>query len=274
LLSNKYGKIMKGNEYALVTGASKGLGKAFALDLASRGINVLLVALYGEGLPELSAHIKNRYGVEVDYLEINLRDPSAVHKIADWASEVDVSILINNAGIGGARPFELAGVEYLDAIISINIRSLVLLTYLLLPNLKKQTKSYILNVASMASFSPMAFKTVYPASKSFVYSFSCCLKEELKNTSVSVSVLHPGPMRTNPEVSKRIETQSYLAKLGIQTPKEVAEIAIRKLIKRKAIIIPGYMNKFNWLLMKIVPKRIGVPIISNIVKREIAARVK
>jgi short-subunit dehydrogenase len=265
---------MKENKYALITGASKGLGKAFAMNLASRGINVLLVALHGEGLPELSADIKNKFGVEVDYLEINLRDSSAVHEIADWSNKVDISILINNAGIGGAKAFELAGVEYLDAMISINIRSLTLLTYLLLPNLKKQSKSYILNVASMASFSPIAFKTVYPASKSFVYSFSCCLKEELKNTCVSVSVLHPGPMKTNAEVSKRIESQGFLAKLGIQSPEEVAGIAIRNLIGGKTMIIPGYMNKFNWLMMKIIPTRIGVPIISNIVKREIVAQVK
>ena len=259
-------------KYALVTGASKGLGKAFALELASRGINVHLVALEGEGLSELCAYIKNRYMVEADYLEINLRDTKAVHRIADWVSKTDVHILINNAGVGGTMFFELAGYDYLEAIISVNIRALSLLTYLLLPNLRRHTKAYILNVASMASFSPMAFKTVYPASKSFVYSFSRCLNEELKDTNVSVSVLHPGPMKTNPEVSKRIETQGHWARLGVQSPEEVADNAIRKLFRDKPIIIPGYMNKINWLLMKIIPIGIRIPLISRIIKREIVSQ--
>jgi len=256
-------------KYALVTGASKGLGKALAMDLASRGINVLLVALKGEDLPELCDYIKNKYRVEADYLEINLRDDLAVHRIADWVKQTDIHILINNAGVGGSKHFELAGFDYLDTMISINIRALSLLTYLLLPNLKRHRKSYILNVASMASFCPIAFKTVYPATKSFVYFFSRCLSEELKDTSVSVSVLHPGPMKTNPEVSKRIESQGNWARLGVQSPEEVADLAICKLFKNKPIIIPGYMNKINWLLMKIIPTRIGVPLISRAVKREI-----
>jgi len=263
----------KKKKFAMVTGASKGLGKAIALELASRKINVLLVALKGEGLQELSIYIKNRFGVESDYLEINLRDSFAVHKINEWVRKKDVHILINNAGVGGSKCFELAGYEYLDTIISINIRTLSLLTYLLLPKLKRHSKSYILNVASMASFSPMAFKTVYPASKSFVYSFSRCLNEELKDTNISVSVLHPGPMRTNPEVSQRIETQGYWAQIGIQSPEEVAQTAIKKLFREKTIIIPGYMNKINWLLMKIVPTSIGIPLISRIVKREVVTQL-
>jgi len=266
---------MNGNtkKYALVTGASRGLGKAFALELASRGFNVLLVALKGEGLPELCIYIKNRFEVEADYLEINLNDPLAVHRIADWVSNTEVHILINNAGVGGSKLFEMAGFEYLDTMISINIRVLSLLTYLLLPNLKRQSKSYVLNVASMASFSPIAFKTVYPASKSFVYSFSRCLNEELRDTNISVSVLHPGPMKTNPEVSKRIETQGFMASLGVQSPEEVADIAIRNLFRDRPIIIPGSMNKINWLLMKIIPTGIGVHLISRIVKREISPQL-
>jgi len=261
------------NKYALVTGASKGLGKALALELALRGVNVLLVALKGEELPELCAYIKNKYRVEADYLEINLKDAFAVHRIADWVKQTDVHILINNAGVGGSKHFELAGFDYLDTMISINIRALSLLTYLLLPNLKRHNKSYILNVASMASFCPIAFKTVYPASKSFVYFFSRCLSEELKNTPVSVSVLHPGPMKTNPEVSKRIESQGHWARLGVQSPEDVADVAICKLFKDKPMIIPGYMNKINWLLMKITPTWIKIPLISRNVKREIVTQL-
>jgi len=264
---NRYTK-----KYALVTGASKGLGKALALELASRGINVLLVSMKGEGLKELCDNIKTIYMVDADYLEINLRDTFAVHRIAEWVRETNVNILINNAGVGGTMPFELAGSEYLETIISVNVRALTLLTYLLLPNLKRHIKSYILNVASMASFSPIAFKTVYPASKSFVYSFSRCLNEEFRDTNVSVCVLHPGPMKTNVEVSKRIETQGYLASLGIQSPEVVAHTAIRKLFRDKSIIIPGYMNKINWLLMKIIPTSVRIPLISRIVKREIVTQ--
>jgi uncharacterized protein len=260
--------------YAIITGASKGLGRAMAFEMGQRGKNVLLVSLHDEGLPELCRELRLKYNIKAEYFETNLSENNSVYDIANWASQFPVDTLINNAGIGGTKAFDEASPAYIDNIIQINIRSTSLLTRLILPQLKLHKKAYILNVASMASFSPIAYKTVYPASKAFVYSFSRGLYQELKGTGIFVSVIHPGPMRTNPDVSRRIDKQGFLGKLGLISAEQMAKIAIRQLYRRDTLILPGTMNKINWLLIKTVPIWIRLGLVSGIIKREITAEKK
>lgn len=263
-------KTAENEKYALLTGASLGLGKALAGELASRKINLLLVSLPGEGLPELGEELARSYKINVHWFETDLASPEAVYEISSWAQNYNVQILINNAGIGGTRAFEKASPCYLDNIIQVNVRATSMLTRLMLPVLKQNKQSYILNVASMASFSPFAFKTVYPASKAFIYSFSRGLQEELRGTGVQVSVIHPGPIKTNPDVTARIEKQGLLGKIGLITPEKLASIAIRQLLKRDSLILPGVFNKLNWLLMSIIPNYWKLLLVSRVVRREIA----
>ncbi|PKP19861.1 MAG: hypothetical protein CVU05_10400 [Bacteroidetes bacterium HGW-Bacteroidetes-21] len=258
------------NKYAMITGASQGLGKAIAMELASRKINLLLVSLKNEGLSELCEEIKSLHGVDVRYFETDFFERDSVYEVSKWASSIaPVYMLINNAGLGGTKAFGEASPEYVDTIIQVNVRTTSLLTRLLLPELKKHEKSYILNVASMASFSPFAFKTVYPASKAFVYSFSRGLHEELKGTGVFVSVIHPGPIKTNADVTARIEKQGFFGKMGLVSPERLAYIAIQQLLKRDSLILPGILNKINWLLMMLLPNAWKLPLLSRVVRREI-----
>ncbi len=255
---------------ALITGASQGLGKEIAIALAKRKINILIVSLPGEGLAETAREIEKFYDVSVKYFEIDLTRLDSVYKIADWAkANAKLSILINNAGIGGSKGFEDASVKYIENIIMLNIRATSLLTRLLISELKEAQEAYILNVASMASFSPIAYKTVYPASKAFIYSFSRGLYEELRGTSVFVSVLHPGPIKTNPEVCRRIDQQGIFGKMGLLTTDKLGELAVKQLFKKDSLIIPGIINKVNWLLIKTVPIWIRLPLVSNVVKKEL-----
>lgn len=268
-------KEMKTDEsFAIITGASKGLGRAMAFEMGRRGKNVLLVSLPNEGLPNLCHVLRLSCRIKAEYFETNLSENNSVYEIANWASQYPVDTLINNAGIGGTKAFDEASPAYIDAIIQINIRSTSLLTRLILPQLKMHKKAYILNVASMASFSPIAYKTVYPASKAFVYSFSRGLYQELKGTGIFVSVIHPGPMRTNPDVSRRIDKQGFFGKLGLISAEHMAKIAIRQLYRRDTLILPGTMNKINWLLIKTVPIWIRLGLVSGIIKREIKAEKK
>ena len=178
-------------------------------------------------------------------------------------------MLINNAGVGGTKPFLEASPGYIDQIVLLNMRALVLLTRLLLPVLKKHDKSFILNIASMASFGPMPFKTVYPASKAFVYSFSRGLGAELKGTGVSVTVAHPGGMKTNPEVTQRIEKHSKLIQACTLSAQRVAKICIRQTLKNDELVIPGFMNKLSWLLLKIIPVWLRLIIMRSSLKSEL-----
>ncbi|TLX72272.1 SDR family NAD(P)-dependent oxidoreductase [Labilibacter sediminis] len=261
---------MKTNKiYALVTGAGKGLGKAIASELAQKGHHLLLIAREGENLSDLSCYLSLMYKVDVRFLEIDFLNENALKAIEEWILPYNIDILVNNAGIGGSTFFDHSDLPGIDAILQVNVRTLALLTRLVVYKLQQQTTSYILNVASMASFCPIAYKTVYPASKAFVYSFSKGLALELKDHGVHVCILSPGPIKTNAEVSKRIEQQGWWVKAGLWSPEKLASMTIRKMFNGQKVIIPGLINKLNWALLKILPTTISIPIVSKAVKNEI-----
>lgn len=258
-------------EFALITGASQGLGRAFAFELSQRKINTILVGLPNEGLDSLTSELRYQYEVESVYFETDLTKKENVLALAQWVNEnFSVSMLINNAGVGGTKKFLDADVDYIDRIIQLNIMATALITHQLLPNLKKKTKAYILNVSSMAAFSPIGFKTVYPASKVFIHYFSKGLYQELAKTNVFVSVVNPVAMKTNKEMTERINNlRGIFGKIGILTPEKVAKISITQLFKRKTMIMLSLSNGFIWLLMKIVPIWIKLPLLTRAVRREI-----
>lgn len=255
--------------YAVVTGASQGLGKAFAENLASRKINVVLVSLPGQHLKELSQQLEETYQIKAHYYEVDLSVNENVMKLTEWLNRsFEIHILINNAGLGGTKKFVDASSSYINTILQVNVAATSLITHQLLPNLLRQPKAYILNVSSMAAFSPIGFKTVYPASKTFIHSFSRGLHEELKDTNVFVSVVNPGAMKTNVDVCKRIEKQGVLGKLTLLDPNKVAAYCIRQLFRKDSVIM---VNPISWLVMKILPIWIKLPLMTSAIRKEIEA---
>lgn len=255
--------------FAVITGASTGFGKCLALELAKRKHNTILVALPGEGIDSV-AQQSRRLGVDSRSYETDLSVKKNILELTSWINaHFDVNILINNAGRGGSRSFGNCEESYIDSIIQLNITAISIITHQLLPNLQKQEQAYVLNVASMASFTPIGYKTVYPASKAFVLNFSRSLNQELKGCGVSISVVNPGPMMTNQTITERIEKQGILAKMGIVSPEKMAVKSLDKLFRKETVIVIGWMNKLNWLLIKLVPTWLRLPIVTNIVKKEI-----
>lgn len=259
----------KQGKFAVITGASHGLGKAFARELAKRKINVILVSLPGEGLKELAEELTKEH-IEAHYYETDLTDKTNLERAAAWINkQFEVFMLINNAGLGGTKKFTDADTEYLNRIIQLNVTTPSLLTSALLPNLMRAEQAYVLNVSSMAAFSPMGYKTVYPASKAFVHHFTRGLYEELRETNVFVSVVNPGPMKTNKDVTKRIERQGFFGRMGLLSPEKVAEISIRQLFKRDTMIMLNLSNGFNWLLLRFVPIWLRLPLLTRAIRREL-----
>lgn len=255
--------------YAVVTGASQGLGKAFAENLAMKNINVILVSLPNQNLKELSQQLEEKYQIKTHYYEVDLSVNQNVLKLTEWLnSSFNIHILINNAGLGGTKRFTEASSDYINTILQVNVTATSLITHQLLPNLLRQPKAYILNVSSMAAFSPIGFKTVYPATKTFIHSFSRGLHEELKDTNVFVSVVNPGAMKTNADVCKRIEKQGFWGKMTLLNPDKVASRCIQQLFKKDSVIM---VNPISWLMMKIVPIWIKLPLMTQAIKREIEA---
>ena len=255
--------------FALITGASTGLGLALSEELASRGFNLLLVSLPYENLGLVAANIRKKSNVEINYFETNLTERKNVIDLCKWANQYSISVLINNAGCGGSKSIAEASVQYIDNIIQLNNVSTSLITRLLIPNLEQRKKSYILNVSSMAAFSPIGYKTVYPASKKFIEYFSLGLAEELKDRNISVTILYPGPMKTNNEVSSRIEKQSVLVKSGIVNTKDIAFQGIDSMLQGRMRVIPGKLNKLSKWILYFLPLRTKIRLLSKAIKKEI-----
>ncbi|MEC3908120.1 SDR family NAD(P)-dependent oxidoreductase [Tamlana sp. 2201CG12-4] len=259
-------KVYSEHKYTVVTGASQGLGKAFALSLAKRQHNLILISLPNQNLKELAQHITTQYNVNVACFETDFSsDENIIALTTHLNTNYTIDILINNAGTGGTKKLEDASLNYLNTIIQVNVKATTVFTHQLLPNLKQQPRSYILNVSSIAAFSPVGYKTVYPASKAFVHSFSLGLSEELKQSNVSVSVINPGAMKTNPEITARIEKQGFIGKLTLLEPQKVAEYSIKKMFRGTTFIL---INPMSWMLSSLLPNWIKVPMMTKIVKRE------
>lgn len=253
--------------FTVITGASQGLGKAFAEELARDKKNLLLVSLPDEELPRLCKHFQKEYGIQAEFYETDLGKKENILGLATWINKnFDIDTLINNAGIGGTKKFDEVSASYIENMICLNVMATSILTHQLLPNLKSQKRSYVLNICSLAAFSPMAYKTVYPASKAFIYSFSRSLNEELKNTNITVSVVSPGPMKTNGNTTKRINKQGIFTKMALQEPSAVAKYSIEKMRKGKAVIVP---NRLSWLVINFFPSWIMIPIMTKKFKKEL-----
>lgn len=243
------------NPYAVITGASQGLGRAFAFECAGRNINLILTSLPNENLPQTAAEIKRQFGVDVILFEADISSEEACYAFFDFVEQraPGIQILINNAGIGSVGNFEKFPASFYQKQVKVNVLSPVLLTRLFLPLLKLQPAAYILNVSSLASFFNIPGKEVYGASKSFLYSFSRSLRLALRDTPVSVSVVCPGGINTNERIRKANASLKGIAKKTIYSPEEVAAVTIKLMLKRKAIIIPGKLNRLTLWINKFMP---------------------
>lgn len=254
------------SKYAVVTGASTGLGRCIALELAGRGINTVLTALPGEGLPDVCQACRDA-GTESHGFEFDITDKTALTDFVKKVNaEYDVFILVNNAGVGGSKRYGDATMKYVDTIIQVNVAATALMTHELLPNLKKNAGSYILNISSMAGIIPTGYKTVYPASKAFIRHFSLGMREELKPDGISVSFAVLGPMPTKAEIISRINRQGFIGKALSVSPERVAKACIAGMLRKKRVIAPGVLNSLSFRLVKLVPEHIRGILMSRSVK--------
>jgi short-subunit dehydrogenase len=257
--------------YALITGASAGLGRAFALECARRGKPLILVALPEPRLHQLGRFIEQRFGVPVVVMEADLTQVSELNRLMDQLTDhYPVDWLINNAGMGGTAPFAKASFHYIDQIIQLNIRSTVILTRALLPPMLERGSGMILNVSSIAAFAPIAFKTVYPASKTFITSFTLSLREEFRDSGLFISALHPGTMLTNFSVSYRALSQGWMGRASTLPARIIARRALRAALRGQAVIVPGLLNRLQYYLARLLPTWLYLALSSAIIRRELS----
>lgn len=259
--------------YTLITGASSGIGKAMAWHCGSLGMNLILVSLPDENLKEVAHQIAGKYNVKTAFFETNLSQPGSPQEVFNWTqlNGFDVNVLVNNAAATGASVFEKSDLQYIDDRIQVNIRALVMLTRLYLPVLKTHKTSFILNVASLAAFFPIPYKSLYSSSKLFVVNFSKSIRSELKGTGVNLSVLCPNGVNTNSTTYARVNSHGKLGRLTSLSAEEVARIGINGMLKQKFLIIPGSLNHLIFVLHKIIPGLVIQKILSREFMKEVQA---
>jgi uncharacterized protein len=252
--------------FALITGASKGIGKAIAETLASRGYDLLLVARSADLLQQVSEEIQSFSKRNCKWFSVDLAGEQSAEKVFDWCTQnqFEVSILVNNAGYGLSGPFEKYSSEEHADMLRVNIVTLTKLTRLFLPQLLKRPAGYILNIGSTAAYQAVPYLSAYSASKAYVLSFSRGLCQELKKTSVSVTCICPGPTDTNFVNRANVGRKGQRAAEKFNmSPQTVAHIAVESLFRRRPEVITGGANKLSAFFAWLMPK----PMVENIAKK-------
>lgn len=235
---------------ALITGASTGLGYEFAHLFARDKYNLVLVARSGPKLNELAEQLRQRYGITVKTIPLDLGLPQASLTLFDETQRagIAVDILVNNAGYGSSGPFAELPLEDSYGQIQLNVMALTLLTRLYVAPMLERGSGKIMNVASTAAFQPGPLLAVYYATKAYVLSFTEAIADELRNTEVRVTCFCPGATLT--EFQKRARTEnSRLFKLAAMDAKTVAADGYRALMEGKTLAISGFRN---WLVAESV----------------------
>ena len=235
---------------ALVTGASSGIGRDIARELAKRNIDLIIVARDEEKLNELKNSITN---VNVEVISKDLSNSNNCKELYEQVKTKDIDILINNAGFGVFGEFWETSLEKEIDMINTNVVAMHILTKLFLQNMKKKNQGYILNVASIAGFMPGPLMASYYSTKSYVVRLTQALKEELnkENSNVKLSALCPGPVDTN---FNNVANVKFKAKS--LSSEYVAKYTVDKLFKGKFYIIPGFQIKAVRVFSKIIPDSI------------------
>lgn len=232
---------------ALITGASSGLGREFAIALSKMGFDLILVARRKEKLETL----QDELSTNVEVVPVDISSTYNCTKLFDKFKNDDIDIVINNAGFGVFGEFKNTSLDKELDLIDLNVKAVHTLTKLFIQKFTKENKGYILNVASIAAFAPGPLMAAYYASKAYVLSLTEAIGEELRQakSKVYIGALCPGPVDTefNSVAKVKFKTKSL-------TSKYVVDYTLKRMFEKKQIIIPGKKNKFLVFLFKKGPK--------------------
>lgn len=244
-------------KYTLITGASSGIGEAFAHRLAREGHNLILVARSKDKLLSLSEELMSRHHVDVQFVAIDLSMPGADNALYEETMRrgIAVEMLINNAGFGSAGDFAKLELEKELQMIDLNCRALVGLTHRYLQAMRERRSGTVLNVSSAAGFQPIPFMATYAATKAFVSSFSQAIAEENAPFGIHILALCPGSTDTKFFAASNIDRAIQVK--GQQTVEQVVDTAMSALKSRKRRVVSGVANKIGALMGTLVPNAIS-----------------
>jgi short-subunit dehydrogenase len=248
---------MNQNGFTLVTGASRGLGMAFARELAESHHNLVLVARSPEPLHAFASELRRSKLVAVIDIQIDLSSPGAGQSLAEQLSSsgIPIDLLVNNAGFGLRGEFRNLSLPQQLDMLRLNNQAVIELTYSLLPGMLERRQKGIINISSTAGFQPIPFASAYSATKAFLTTFSLALEQELRACGVTVVTVCPGRLHKNPQSASEQPVRGSWA--GIyQSPEEVVRDALRVLANGGGLTVPGALNKFSVFAQRLIPRKL------------------
>lgn len=251
---------------SLITGASGGIGEAFARKLAARGENLLLVARSEERLAALCEELKGAHGVDAQYVALDLTEKNAPARLYEESRRrgLEVELLVNNAGFGAVGEFAGLELENQLRMVELNVRSLVELTHRYLAPMRERRSGAIINVASTAAFQAVPFMATYAATKAFVLSFSEAVGEENRAKGIRVLALCPGTTATNFfDVAGTAPPPERITR----SPEDVVETALRALERGKAHVVSGWGNFLLTGAGRLVPRSLVTRVAGAILRK-------
>jgi len=248
---------------ALITGASSGIGEAFARRLAAQGTNLILVARSEANLNSLAAELSKKYDIHAEVIPADLSNGDAAHSLHAEVTHrnLGVDLLINNAGFGSYSSFEKLPLERETQEIALNMTALVALTHLFLPEMLAKEAGAVINVASTAGFQPVPYMAVYGATKAFVLSFSEALWAECRPQGVRILALCPGATDTRFAGVAGTNLPSKGA-----TAESVADAALAALARGRSYFVPGGGNYRLSLVSRFTPRAVTARIAERMMR--------
>ena len=231
---------------ALVTGASSGIGAVYADRLAARGHDLVLVARSAQRLEQQTKMLSERYGVAVRFVSADLTDPVDLRGVEDLLrSDERITMLVNNAGIGGAGTLAQSNVDKMEEMIAINVTALMRLSYAIVPRLVAAGHGAIINISSIAAIGPEILNGVYGGTKAFVLAFSQSLKKELAGTGISVQVVLPGATATEFWSAAGVPVE-HLPTEWVMSASDLVDAALAGFDRGEFASIPSLQNGVEW----------------------------
>ena len=244
---------------ALVTGGSGGIGLELAKNLARAGFDLVLVARKRDTLEAAAGQLEGKFGIKAHVFAADLRLQDTPQAIFEFLhnENIDIDVLVNNAGFGLGGEFADTAIQRELEMIQVNIAALTHLTKLFIPPMIKRRSGRVLNLASTAAFQPGPLMAVYYATKAYVLSFSEALSEELRNTGVSVTALCPGPTQTDFADAAQMTNSRLFNTFGVADAADVAKYGFDAMMQGKRLAIPGIKNKIIAQANRFAPRALS-----------------
>ncbi|MEZ5925494.1 MAG: SDR family oxidoreductase [Hyphomicrobiaceae bacterium] len=254
---------------AVVTGASEGIGRAFAFELARHGHDLLLIARHAGPLEATAAEVVRATGRQVDTFAVDLTSPDATKQVMEElkARHCQVNILVNNAGVGLAGKFQKHEAVGLATLADLNVRALTLLTHAVLPGMLDRGRGGVINVASLGGHIPGPNQAAYYASKAYVISLTEALAWEARGRGVQITAVMPGPVNTQFHADMGAERSYYLKFMGVVSPERVARAGYRGYRLGLTLVYPRLIDRVLALCLRLSPHFIAVPIVSWLLRK-------